>query len=214
MEYYRVAYSSDSLQHHGIKGQKWGRRRYQYEDMSLTPEGREHYGVGEPRNKDSSSNESRGSEKTHKGLSDSQKRALAIAAISVAAVGIGVVAVKNKDSIEAGIKAVSKLSDKKVSNITNFDKFEIPKVETPKNTINFTQVHKVETPKPKSSGINLTFDGPDGGFDMDSLLNSFGKLQSVNSYKDTSGIDDLTSKMLNKTFENLSMSDLQKLDLY
>jgi len=31
------------LKHHGIKGQKWGVRRYQYADGSLTPEGRKHY---------------------------------------------------------------------------------------------------------------------------------------------------------------------------
>lgn len=33
------------LQHHGVKGQKHGNRRYQNPDGSLTPEGREHYGV-------------------------------------------------------------------------------------------------------------------------------------------------------------------------
>ena len=32
------------LAHHGIKGQKWGVRRYQYEDGTYTPLGREHYG--------------------------------------------------------------------------------------------------------------------------------------------------------------------------
>lgn len=32
------------LQHHGILGQKWGIRRYQNEDGTLTPEGRERYG--------------------------------------------------------------------------------------------------------------------------------------------------------------------------
>jgi len=32
------------LAHHGIKGQKWGVRRYQNADGSLTPEGRERYG--------------------------------------------------------------------------------------------------------------------------------------------------------------------------
>ena len=34
------------LAHFGIKGQKWGERRFQYEDGTLTPEGRERYGVG------------------------------------------------------------------------------------------------------------------------------------------------------------------------
>ena len=31
---------SEELYHHGIKGQKWGRRRYQNKDGSLTAEGR------------------------------------------------------------------------------------------------------------------------------------------------------------------------------
>ena len=34
---------SDELYHHGIKGQKWGRRRYQNKDGSLTAEGRKRY---------------------------------------------------------------------------------------------------------------------------------------------------------------------------
>lgn len=32
------------LSHHGIKGQKWGIRRFQNDDGTLTPEGRERYG--------------------------------------------------------------------------------------------------------------------------------------------------------------------------
>lgn len=36
--------SGNSLQHHGIKGQKWGRRRYQNADGSLTVLGRSRYG--------------------------------------------------------------------------------------------------------------------------------------------------------------------------
>lgn len=38
---------ADYLIHYGVSGQKWGTRRYQNEDGSLTPEGREHYGVSE-----------------------------------------------------------------------------------------------------------------------------------------------------------------------
>ena len=36
--------NTNELYHFGIKGQKWGVRRYQNEDGSLTPAGEKHYG--------------------------------------------------------------------------------------------------------------------------------------------------------------------------
>ena len=39
-------HNDNYLIHYGVKGQKWGERRYRNEDGSLTAEGREHYGVG------------------------------------------------------------------------------------------------------------------------------------------------------------------------
>lgn len=41
----------DELYHHGIQGQRWGFRRFQNEDGSWTPEGRERYGEGDARSK-------------------------------------------------------------------------------------------------------------------------------------------------------------------
>lgn len=41
---------SEELQHHGIKGQKWGRRRFQNEDGTLTPAGKERYDDDTPNN--------------------------------------------------------------------------------------------------------------------------------------------------------------------
>lgn len=44
MSYELISYP-DYLAHYGIKGQKWGVRRFQNEDGSLTPAGKEHYGL-------------------------------------------------------------------------------------------------------------------------------------------------------------------------
>lgn len=71
------------IAHHGIKGQRWKIRRYQYEDGSLTPEGRIRYGKGEARKSSagSSTRKSTSSVKAKASNSDdsekSEKKALA-----------------------------------------------------------------------------------------------------------------------------------------
>ena len=62
----------DFLCHHGIKGQKWGIRRFQYEDGSLTPEGKERYGYGKS--------------KKASGMSEETKNTLAAIALPAATI--------------------------------------------------------------------------------------------------------------------------------
>lgn len=64
---------SDELFHHGIKGQKWGIRRYQNADGTLTPEGAKRYGTVENLQKARQ-------DKAKRGLSGDTKRKIKTAA--------------------------------------------------------------------------------------------------------------------------------------
>ena len=48
MKEYYIVRDNKYLEHHGIKGQKWGVRRYQNEDGTLTEEGKKRYGDQTP----------------------------------------------------------------------------------------------------------------------------------------------------------------------
>lgn len=45
MKDYYIKRNEEYLAHHGIKGQKWGIRRYQNEDGTFTEEGKKRYGI-------------------------------------------------------------------------------------------------------------------------------------------------------------------------
>ncbi len=65
-----VIICGDELYHHGIKGQKWGVRRFQNSDGTLTEEGQKRYGGA--------------GQREHKGLTDKQKTALVVGATAAA----------------------------------------------------------------------------------------------------------------------------------
>lgn len=70
----------NELYHHGIKGQKWGVRRFQNKDGTLTPYGKKRYSEEENNNAD---------DKPKSGLSTKQKVAIGAAAAGVALTLIG-----------------------------------------------------------------------------------------------------------------------------
>lgn len=71
----------DWILHDGQKGMKWGRRRYRNYDGTLTPAGRERYGVGQPRKDNPVSNVARAlSRKERKAQKEIKRKASARAA--------------------------------------------------------------------------------------------------------------------------------------
>lgn len=91
---------SDSLYHHGIKGQKWGIRRFQNEDGSYTSEGKERRRTGD-------------SEKRKISKSTVKKVLIGAAAISTVAAAVYV-----KKHPEVIAKVVSKFSSTKTKDIS------------------------------------------------------------------------------------------------
>lgn len=86
---------TDSLSHHGIKGQRWGVRRYRNEDGSLTDAGKRRYETDKKNNK------------KHK-LSTKQKVTIGVAAGTTALAVIGGIAYSKYIKSKAGEMAKAK----------------------------------------------------------------------------------------------------------
>lgn len=108
---------TDELRHYGIKGQKWGIRRFQNEDRTWTEAGKERYGVGGEHGakQDSTSNSSNS---TRKGFDKETAKTVAKVAIAAATVaGAAYLYSQNKGKIDSlvhtmGTKFPSEIADK------------------------------------------------------------------------------------------------------
>ena len=99
-----VRTGDDELKHHGIKGQKWGVRRFQNKDGSLTPAGKKRY-----------------DEDGERETKINKKELAKTAAVATAGVATGAMVYKNRDSLIKGAKALGKKMSESDSNNENTD---------------------------------------------------------------------------------------------
>lgn len=123
MSFYSTPARPDEIYHHGVLGQKWGVRRYQNVDGTLTDAGKKRYGSSEgfkssgSIKKSGRSKKSSNSSDQKKGLSDNQKKAFKIGATATvtALAAIGTAYLVKSGKASATIDAGKKITEKTVS---------------------------------------------------------------------------------------------------
>lgn len=118
MAIYARPYTPDEIFHYGIKGQRWGVRRYQNADGTLTSAGKQHYSSESSGSKNTSNQGSGKSSGEKRSLSDDQKKAIktgaAVTAAALAVVGTAYLVKSGKGA--SVVKAGKQITEKTISN--------------------------------------------------------------------------------------------------
>lgn len=189
--------NSNELTHHGIMGMKWGIRRYQNPDGSLTPEGLARYGNGE------SVSGSYKKKYTDKTKQEKIKRVVKTAAV------VGVAALAGYAAYRFGKSHMSKQAAAKVMKRTVESLPAATKKVTEAATKTAAKTIQNASSTAKKTNIpNLTLN-PDvsksGKNYVDKLLKAQSKLSDINKNSSNMGkafneVDELTKEFLRKGF--------------
>lgn len=202
----------DELYHHGIKGQKWGQRRFQYEDGSLTPDGRIRYGANQVKSRVATASKAvkdrvSTAGKTVKknvsdkwnGLSDKQKKAIKIGVAAAGTALAAYAAYKITDGII--VKNGIRMANEKIKtgrDLTNqmLEKIKSDAAEQKWQYDYIEDLKKVANPKPSANTNKLfTYENPDKSF-----ANAYWAREALRGYRETGATD--SANRLKENYRN------------
>ena len=175
--------TTDVLYHHGIKGQRWGVRRFQNRDGSLTSKGRVRYdtGPGDHTNRQKQPRQSRITKK-HVALGAAVVGGTVLAAYGATKYRKLLNARTVADAASAYSKVASGVSKAAISRTTATTvSSSASTVTKAASTVTSTAKKAASTAKSASTPI-LTLNGHDTGFtqeDMDRMLDNLGKMADL-----------------------------------
>lgn len=198
---YQIIFT-DSLSHHGIKGQKWGVRRFQNEDGSYKPGAQGRYNDdGVPGPNKSRSGKSVKSKKSEEKNTNKSKYAKTAAIIAgTATVTAAIVYAKKSGALDRGVdfikshlkredakKPVSQLKSKSPDTLKELERlgiqpFKYEKFEPERIQVQRTQIPKVQVQRTQTSKKLSDFE-----FNRLARVDASGKVSYVNVPKDKAG---------------------------